>query len=321
MGERLTIPSADGCQLAVEHLPAIGPPRGVLLLGHAMMVNRHSMDRPSGAGFASSLAARGYHVYLADMRDHGDSRRSHPPRWSYDDIVFRDLPALTRALASRHHGLPLAIIGHSLVGHAALPTLGLDPSLPVRALVGISTNVWLPALEPRPLPLLEKHVQMGMMFAIASALGYFPARRFRMGPEDVSLAFVRQFARWLFRGTWTSADGRYDFLDAATRLTVPILLVSGGADRIMCAPRSSRAFAALLKGAPVSVRIVASDPHAGLVADHMRLVTDEAAREVWGGIADWLDGALGGSNSTTKSITPVLQPAAPTLNADGPFMQ
>src|SRR5262249_39387231 len=68
----LAIDTDDGrCLRAELLLPE--RPRAAAVLAHAMMVNRRTMDRPSGSGLASTLATHGLAVMNIDLRGHGES--------------------------------------------------------------------------------------------------------------------------------------------------------------------------------------------------------------------------------------------------------
>ena len=148
------IRTTDGWELDLLRVPAEGPARGAALLAHAMMVDRRSMDRPSGDGFASHLARAGWDVYLLDVRGHGASgpRAEEGGSWTYDDIVQRDLPAAVAAVRERQEMGPVVVVGHSLCGHAspAAEGCGFYPR-PPDAHVLLSANMWLPRLEPSSL--------------------------------------------------------------------------------------------------------------------------------------------------------------------------
>ena len=66
----IEIETSDGWTLEADRLdpPDGREPIGVLWLGHAMMVNRRTMDRPRGQGLASLLAGEGFIVYNVDLR-------------------------------------------------------------------------------------------------------------------------------------------------------------------------------------------------------------------------------------------------------------
>jgi predicted alpha/beta hydrolase len=281
----VAITTPDGWTLYGAHRAGAG--RGVVLCGHAMMVNARSFEK--GAAPAV-LAARGYEVYTFDLRGHGRSRGPRP--WNYDDLMLRDLPALVRGVRARHPGLPLAVVGHSLTGHGCLGWLGLRPDAPVDAVVAVAANLWLPRWEPRRLRWLKKRAVLEAWLGASRLFGRFPARAFRIGSDDVALAYVRQFVGWARRDEWKTADGR-DYLAGLERVRCPVLAILGEADRLLCAPESGRAFVSHLR-APLTVWEVGRTEIPGLVPDHMRLVTDPRAAPLWERIAGWLDTVLAG---------------------------
>jgi predicted alpha/beta hydrolase len=266
--------------LAIEHREAVGTPRGVVLCGHAMMCNRRTLDRPRGEGLATRLAEAGFETYLLDLRGHGESGGNSLEAASvrYDDLVFHDLPAAIRAVASRHPLLPLAVLGHSLTAHAALATLGVVSGLPVRALVSLGGNVWMRSAEPSLPRWVAKRAFMAAWRGIAEVAGSFPTRRLRMGTDDEPLPYCRQLAGFVERSEWRSADGAHDYHAALARITVPILSVTGTADLWYCHPRSARLFLSPARSAKITHHEVPGVTHMGLVVDpHMRPHFDRIA--------------------------------------------
>ena len=62
----------DGWLLDVLDLEPRGPARGLVVAGHAMMVDRRTY-RPGRAGLARTLVDAGFRVLLPDLRGHGRS--------------------------------------------------------------------------------------------------------------------------------------------------------------------------------------------------------------------------------------------------------
>ena len=291
-GDELEVRTADGWILSVLHLHAVGEPQGVAVLGHAMMVDRRSMDRPAGAGLASTLAARGWHVLLADVRGHGASGPTPEAggAWTYDDVVFQDLPALIGEARALHPGLPAALVGHSLVGHMSMAAAGsgaygaaAGPDLHVL----IATNTWIWGLDPRR-DLLRARDTL-LFLGITRLFGRFPSRLVRMGPASEARGYVGDLGRFLFSGVWGSADGRHDYLRNLGRVTGPILALSGAADGLMAHPAAVARWSAHLTSADVALRVLRSGD-LGLSEDpgHMEIVTDPGSRGVWEEIARWM---------------------------------
>lgn len=296
MSETFTVEALDGWRLAVDyHPPEPGvPTRGALWMGHAMMANRRSLDRPEGEGLASTLAAAGYHVYKADLRGHGESGplAAESGRWRYDDIVLQDIPALSAWVKKRHPDLPLVVVGHSLVGHGTLASLGQVTGQPVDAVVSIASNAWVRPLERSRLRWIKKRAALVPFVGLSRVYGYFPARRFKLGSEDEARAYVEQFAQWARTGRWGSADGIRDYLAGLGAVTQPVLAISGAGDTLLCPPRDCRAFHARLKNAPVTYWEVSRSSRFGYDANHMSLVTNSKCAPLWREIARWMNETL-----------------------------
>ena len=286
----VAIETEDGWRLAADWLRPGGAAVGVAVCGHAMMCNRRTLDRPEGAGLGSALASAGFETYLVDFRGHGESRT--PPRTGahvrYDDFVLGDIPAALRFAARAHPGLPVALVGHSLGGHAGLASLAVVPDLPARALVSLGGTVWLRSAEPRRAAWLKKRATIEVWGALTRLVGHFPTRQLRFGTDDESAEYVAQFVENVRHDTWRSADGRHDYLQAMRRLTLPILSVTGAADQSFCRPEWARGWLANAKRADVIERVVGERPGDPTGIDHMGLVTNPRMAAVWAEVGEWL---------------------------------
>ncbi len=291
--EEFFIVTADGWRLAILGRQAIGPPCGVVLAGHAMMANRRSLDRPRGNGLITTFVEAGFHTYALDVRGHGASgpKAEEGADWSYDDILWFDLPAAITFVHGRHPELPLAVVGHSLVGHVILGLLGQFPELPVIATVSLAANVWIRRLEPSPLRWLKKLLAIRLMNLARLPFGRFPTRYLGLGNEDEASSFVRQFQVLLEQGDWCSLDGGIDYMRNAHRVRRSILAVVGSGDRLLCHPTSSVLFHRRFQGSRIWHWTVGGGDFGlpwGYEPDHMQVVTDPRSRPVWHAIAHWL---------------------------------
>ncbi|HIA04928.1 MAG TPA: alpha/beta fold hydrolase [Myxococcales bacterium] len=280
-------PSID---LVCEIVDATGPPKAVVVLGHAMFCNRRTLDRPRGEGLASTLAALGLEVWMADLRGHGDS----PPAptagssTSYDDYVFGDIPMLIRTAKAAHPELPLVLVGHSLTGHAGIAALAVDPELPVDAVVSLAGNVWIRDLEPSLPRWMLKYLIMNLFSLTAKVTGHYPARRLGMGTDDEAAPYVQQLATFARSNVWGSRCGYQNYLSGMEKIRIPILSVVGQADTWMCQPKWAERWLAHATNAELHFRVVGeldSDPQD---IDHMKLVTDLRMKPIWTEMGHWI---------------------------------
>ncbi len=270
--------TADGWRLRGE---LVAPPevRAVAVVGHAMMVDRRTLDRPPGAGVVSTLAAHGMAVVVADLRGHGRSgpRADAGADWSYDDFVDYDTPALLAHARATWPGLPVAAVGHSLFGHVALAYLARHDPRAVDKLVLLACNVANPSWRARPVAWVKKQIAVEVMAGTARLFGYVPVRRLRFGSNDEARTYARQFAQNGRRATWVSRDG-FDYWSALPAVDVPTLALVGRGDRLYSPPADAAALAYRVRGARVEVvgrPLLPFDP------GHMALVLDGRCRPVW----------------------------------------
>ncbi|MBU4529946.1 MAG: alpha/beta hydrolase [Hoeflea sp.] len=115
-----TLSSPTGADLAVRHVPAEGPARGVVQINHGLAEHAARYAR-----FATFLARRRFHVYAHDHRGHGLTRApdSIPGAFASKEgatKVIADVAAVHALIAERHPGLPVVTFGHSMGGLIAL---------------------------------------------------------------------------------------------------------------------------------------------------------------------------------------------------------
>jgi predicted alpha/beta hydrolase len=263
----------------------IAPPdaSAVVVCGHAMMVDRRTLDRPRGAGLASALAALGLEVLVFDARGHGESvpRARQGARWSYDDVVQRDVPAMVRAARDVARGRRVFVVGHSLIGHAAMISAGLGHDGP-DAIVGYAPNLWAPHLEPSPLARGAKASLLRAWSASVRLDGYFDSKRFGMGTDGEAADYVAQFAAMWERDHLESTDGATDYEAALARVELDVLAFSSEHDRILARPAAVAGFLALMQNAKVTHRVLPDGP------SHIGFVLDPKSRPIWEETARWL---------------------------------
>jgi predicted alpha/beta hydrolase len=278
----------DGWRLSGEIL-AESRGRGVALLLHAMMANRKTMDRPRGEGLASMIAAAGLGVVSFDLRGHGESGPSarDGARFSYDDYVLEDLPALVSFVRERFPKDKLVLVGHSLGGHAALAAAGVFPDKAPDAIIGLASNIWLPSWEPSATRRAAKTAFLATWLGITEAWGLFDPRPLRMGNDAVALPYVRQFWQMWSKDRFESLDGRVDYEAALSRVALPYFSVASEGDRLLGHPDAVERFVGAVGGSDKHHRVVTNAESSGRAPDHMGLVTSARSAPVWREIASF----------------------------------
>ncbi|MEE8410445.1 MAG: alpha/beta fold hydrolase [Myxococcota bacterium] len=281
----------DGWRLNVLELEPVGEPKAVVLLGHAMLVDRRTLWRPGRRTLGNTLVQNGLRVLIPEMRGRGLSgpTPAEGADWTYDDHV-RDTEAyigLARRLAP---SLPLFLVGHSLFAHTSLAYLGQHPELPVRGAVGLGMNIWNRRWQPSRLMWLGQRLHMATGLLIVALFGYLPGRRLRMGSADESRSYSRQFGLWTSDNFWGSLDG-VDYHANLAKIEFPFLHVVSDGDRWSGRPDQALRFTAILGDRREVLHLgpTCSEPILrGLLPSHMTLVTDPRSEPLWRVIADWI---------------------------------
>ncbi|MCP4873801.1 MAG: alpha/beta fold hydrolase [Proteobacteria bacterium] len=290
--ERYKVECDDGWTLDVLHIPAVGEAKGSVVLGHAMMVDRRSLDRPQGAGFGTAMAEAGWNVHLPNLRGRGDSGPDVDAggSWSYDDIIRFDLPACVAAARKLKPG-PVWVVGHSLAGHASIAAAGAGfyEDAPPDGHVLLSSNMWTPDLEPRWWLRRRKATSVLLFAGILKLFGKFPSRGFGMGPVDEAGSYVSDIVRIWKGNAWASRDGEHDYFEGMKRVTGPVLAVVGKGDDLMAHPSGARAWTDGFGEGRADWWLVGEGDH-GLPfdPDHMTVVTDDRSRPLWNTILGWM---------------------------------
>lgn len=284
----------DGWRLSVLDLQPAAPAWGVVVAGHAMMVDRRTFWRGDRPCLARTLCDAGLRVLLPDLRGHGKSGPD-PSRggdWSYDQLV-EDTGVYLELARGLAPDLPIATLGHSLFGHTTLAWMTTACEFAPAAHVALCSDFWQRATEDRRLVWPLKVTLMRLMVGITAALGRLPARALGVGSADEAYTYLDDFRRCIAADAWLARDGR-DYRAGLSQVDAPVLLVVSEGDRL-APPRTARRFWSPLPrlstihlGAPEFAHLTPGRPAPG----HMAAVTDPASEPVWRAIATWLKDQL-----------------------------
>lgn len=112
--------SPSGARLAYHHQASTTAPRGIVLICHGLAEHSRRYE-----GFASALAAHGYHVFAHDHRGHGETMAADAQlgifaRRNGAEKVIADVMAMRELAVETYPGLPVILFGHSMGGLIAL---------------------------------------------------------------------------------------------------------------------------------------------------------------------------------------------------------
>lgn len=220
------LPRPDGVGIAWQRLGRAD--RRPVLFAHGF-----GQTRQAWGGSALALAAAGYQAVTVDGRGHGESDWNAAERPYSMEQFIEDLDALAAAQASRP-----VLVGASMGGLLGLMLQAERQPFDALVLVDITPR-WERAGVERILDFMGAHPHGFASFeeAASEIAAYLPHRRRRKTPEQLRALLVagpdgRLRWHWDPRMLEEVARGGHHYQDrlveAARRIRVPTLLVSGG---------------------------------------------------------------------------------------------
>jgi pimeloyl-ACP methyl ester carboxylesterase len=312
--------TADGWRLALgRYRPrqAVAG-REPVVLCHGLGANAYNVDFDEERSLARWLAARGWDVWVMEVRGVGRSRRPPPgwkrAPWSFDDLVRLDVPAVLDLVRAKTGAARVHWVGHSMGGMLAFAFLQGPAAEQVRSLVAVASPATFEHGSALPLPigLVPRFRRLGHVpqraparwlapFAgwfhvpgsdIALAKGSLEGRIVRRVmanlAEDLPYGVAEQFVDWLHAGDFRNVAGTRSWRDGMARVRTPTLFVAGTADRL-AVPDAVRAGYERLGTADKEYRLLGK-AH-GQAADYGHgdlLLSRRAPAEVFPLLEDWL---------------------------------
>jgi len=281
--EALTIPARDGYPLGAALLQPDDAPRAALVLNGGTGIPKEFYRR-----FAAYAAERGYAVLLYDYRGIGGSRPESLRGFAATMRGWgeRDMPGALDWLHGRFGGLPLYALGHSVGGQL----LGLMPNhhlLDGAALITVSTGYW--GGMPRWYGAFTLGIWLLGVPALTGLLGYFPARRLRLG-EDLPAGVAREWGAWCLRRRYLAAFiGRTIQRHFYAEFRSPLFALSFSDDRIATA-RNEAALLGLYGAAPLERRRLRPAEVGLRSIGHLGFFRQQGRDRLWPLPLDWFMG-------------------------------
>ncbi len=251
--ELFRVPTDDGNAIALGRYHPRGPRRfqEPVLLGHSLATNRFNLDFDERYSVARHLAAKGFEVYVLELRGHGlagSATGSH-----FDVEVKYDVTAALRAVKSTG-AREVLWAGHSRGGLLAYAHLARFPDAPIKAVATLGSPVEYgagrgllgfvklvgPALALDVLP-LRLATRVSVLTGLPpEPVGQYLVRKENMDAHvihhairdvaaDVPGGLARDFARWIRTGAFDAKDG-FDYREAMRGIRAPVLAVAGTKD-------------------------------------------------------------------------------------------
>jgi predicted alpha/beta hydrolase len=315
--ERVRAETDDGWRLSMGRYPAIGRRKGAVVAGHGFAGTSLIWDLAPEVSLARHIARAGYDFYALDLRGRAHSWPASGPtpqlQWSFDDFVFRDLPAAISTARSRSacdtvFWLGLEMSGQAAYAAAISATVDIAGSVTFGAPVRTPPDARVPGVTTAPTarrsgrvlfragartagPILARvrSRQLESSFVPRNVDWIVPARYLRHGVPDEATDLADQFGDWVRNDTMRSLDGRVVWADRLAEVRVPLMMWAAAHDLQRPASAVRHAFEAMGSGDKVFVE---AGRAAGFSVDygHDDLVAARTSpQEVFPKVIEWLD--------------------------------
>ncbi|WNJ99957.1 alpha/beta hydrolase [Thalassospiraceae bacterium LMO-JJ14] len=266
----------DGIALSYRRWLPETAPKAVIVALHGFNDYSAFFEQP-----AAYLMRQGIASYAYDQRGFGAN--GFRGRWFANDRLRMDALDFTRAVAAKHPGVPVYLLGESMGGAVAM-TLGAEHATPwIAGTILSAPAVWSRDTMP--------WYQRASLWLAAHTLPALPlsGRGFKIKPSD-NIEMLIQLGRdpLVIKGTRVDAiNGLVDLMDeamaAAPGLRGQALILYGGKDEIIRRGPTQQMLERL-PPSPEETRKLAVYP-----GGYHMLLRDLAAETVWADIAHWLD--------------------------------
>lgn len=217
-----------------------------VLMIHGAVENGRIFYSHSGKGLAPFLAARGYDVFVPDLRGRGESspRVSRHTRTGQHEAITEELPALVRFVRELKGGPPAFWVTHSWGGVLVTSFLARFPMY----LDAIHAMVYFGSKRRIQIEGIRKRVVIDFLWGwgsrqLARVVGYFPARVVGAGSDSESATFNREMLQWVKASAWVDGGDGFDYRAALRAVSLPpIWYIAGVGDAVLGNPADVFAF-------------------------------------------------------------------------------
>ncbi|WP_207485846.1 alpha/beta fold hydrolase [Arenibaculum pallidiluteum] len=274
----------DGVALPLRSWLPEGRPSAVVVALHGMNDYSNAFDMPG-----RFWARHGVATYAYDQRGFGAGPR--PGVWADTETMAADLDAAVQAVAARHPGVPVFLLGESMGGAvvAAALTAAPAPGRPPLAERVAGAVLSAPAVWGRASLNPLYRFTLWLAYSMVPGLVLEPPRDLKIQPSD-NIEMLRALGRDPLVIKRTRVDAVKGLVDLMTRAEdampalpprLPLLVLYGRHEEVLPKPAIGRALAALETARPgTQVGVYERGYH--------MLLRDLQAEAVWKDVLAWL---------------------------------
>jgi predicted alpha/beta hydrolase len=216
---------------------------------------------------AEALASAGMHVLLLEQRGHGESpiRPGRRADWGFREPLLGEVRYALEWARERDASIPVYLMGHSLGGHYASMSVGLDPDAVDGVILVGCSSPWIGGFDGKVRARLKLlHVLIPLL---TRSLGFFPGDRIGFGGREAR-GLMRDWLEFSKTNRYGGAGLTQDLDAGIANYRGPLLSIRM-TDDDFAPERGVDAVVRKYTSAVVATRVL-GDRELGDVADHFR---------------------------------------------------
>ncbi|MCP4296360.1 MAG: alpha/beta fold hydrolase [Proteobacteria bacterium] len=259
-----------------ENLPA------VICIHGAFDSGRIFYNKKLTRGFAPFLAEKGFDVFVADLRGHGEStpKISKNSRYGMHENIREDIPLFIEKIKSlKGPECSISVVTHSDGGILFFSSYafsgGFKGNISNTILLGAKREVTIKSLKR---VLFLEFMWYGVVPIILRIKGYLPAKALKIGGQDDSRLFTEQRTKWLKRSEWIDPVDRFHYGVKLKELTKPrTLFIASSNDPVLGHPIDVERFKTEISNGDDELLILSAEGENLHNYDHVSMLTHKDA--------------------------------------------
>jgi len=275
--EPFFVDSVKNSKLALYRFPhysSIYPP---VIMTHGTFSNASICQE-----LAKFLNKEGFDCWIYEWSGHGRSEFGDLTP-NAEDYALCDVPTVIKAVQAETKQKKCIWVAHSGGGFLPLMYMArdLNRQKEFKALVTLGSQTTGAGKT------FSQKFSIILVRLITRLFGQMPGPLFGLGPENERMGFMPQWCRWNWAGKWLGYD-KFDYLEAMKKITIPVLCIAGGGDKI-APPGGCHALFSALGSPNKKFKLFSKKNGSAEDYNHPRLIASQNSQnEIWPVILEFL---------------------------------
>jgi predicted alpha/beta hydrolase len=198
-----------------------------VLMIHGAIENGRIFYSKSNKGLAPFLADKGFDVFVADLRGHGNSIPLIDKHSAYGQFhhITEDIPAFIQKVFEVTNNEKISFCAHSWGGVLLNSFFARNPNF----LKKVDKCVYFGSKRRVKGINKDKLIQVYFVWGVVCSLltsfyGYLPAQKFNLGADNDTKGYLKECSKWVLNDSWIDLNDNFDYRNALKSITLPPIL-------------------------------------------------------------------------------------------------